>query len=67
MCVERDNQAVAGKFAVHEAYVLVTFSVRPEVGWLLAGISPRKPGFSTRPLCVVFVVDNVTLEKVSLP
>jgi len=55
-----------GKFTVHEAYVLITFSVRPEVGWLVAGIPPRKPGFITRPVCVVFVVDNVTLEKVSL-
>jgi len=42
---------------------LITFSVRSEVGWLVAGISPRKPGFNTRPVCVVFVVDNVHWKK----
>jgi len=67
MCFERDNQAVAGKFTVHEAYVLITFRVRAEVGWLVVSISPRKPGFSTWPRCVVFVVDNLIMEKVSLP
>jgi hypothetical protein len=39
------------------------------VPWLrdsVAGISPQRPGFNTRPVHVRFVVDKVAMEQVSL-
>jgi hypothetical protein len=54
-------------FKLHNTHLNVLNMAVPRLTWLVAGLSPWRPGFMPQSVHVGFVVDEVTLGQVSLP
>jgi len=58
----RNSQPVSYTYSIY-IYIYI-YQAAPCLRWFVSGLSPQKPGFNLRPVCVEFLVDRVTLDQV---